>query len=274
MSVANFARALTLVLEHEGGFANHAMDPGGATMRGITRATLERARGRPVPIAEVMALTGSEAAAIYRRFYWDAVAADALPEGLAVAVFDCAVNSGPSRAARFLQRVVGVSEDGIVGPVTIAAARRAREPDAIRAFTRLRLGFLGRLPSWPVFGKGWRRRVEATERAALAVAPADGPLLSDRESTAGTIRQAPSQAPSQAPTSKEIAMIDTKSILSSRTVWANLVGLGALGLSAFGFNTSGLDAGLVADAVLQAVTGASLVASTLFRVVASKRIAG
>jgi len=276
MTAAIFDRALALVLEREGGFVNHPLDPGGATNRGITRATLARVRGRPVSVAEIMALSEAEAAAIYRARYWEAVAGDALPDGIAIAVFDSAVNSGPGRAARLLQRALGVRDDGIIGPMTVAAARGSDEAATIRTFTQLRLGFLGRLPTWPIFGRGWRRRVEAIEKAALAVAargsaappaaPASPPAM-----PAGHGIPSPASKTLQ-PESKEPSMIDTKSILASRTIWANIVGLASVGLSAFGFKTAGIDTGGIADAILQVVTGTSLVASTVFRVVASKRI--
>lgn len=169
-SASRFDRAVDHVLRHEGGFVQHPRDPGGATNYGITRATLSRARGRPASINDVRRLTREEAASIYRRLYWDAVRADELPPGLDHAVFDLGVNSGSSRAVMMLQRVLGVEEDGIVGPVTRAAAREADVAETIRSLTRARLGFLGRLPTWPVFGRGWRRRVLAVEQEALQLA--------------------------------------------------------------------------------------------------------
>jgi lysozyme family protein len=167
---SQFENAVGLVLRHEGGFVQHPSDPGGATHFGIARATLARARGTPVSVDDVRRLTREEAVAIYRRFYWDAVRADELPPGLALAVFDLAVHSGPLRAVRMLQAALGVEADGIVGPVTIAAARRVDVPQAVGRLTTLRLRFLRRLAAWPVFGRGWRRRVLGTEREALRLA--------------------------------------------------------------------------------------------------------
>ena len=119
----------------------------------------------------------------------------------------------------------------------------------------LRLAFLARLPTWPTFGRGWRRRVEDVRRQALALA-----------------RAAPLPASQVSPLKKEILMTDLKSILASRTVWANVVGLTAIGLSTAGFDTSALDVGGVVDAGLQVVAGTSFIASTFFRVVASRRL--
>jgi lysozyme family protein len=244
-----FSAAMALVFQHEGGFVDHPLDPGGATNLGITRATLERVRGHPVATSELMALTRDEAAGIYRRLYWDAVAGDALPDGLDLCVFDYAVNSGPDRAARDLQRVLGVAVDRIVGPITLAAAARADRAATIEALTMRRLGFLGRLPTFGIFGRGWRARVADTRNAALA------------------------RAASSSPQKQEPSMDTTKSVFASRTVWANLIGLVSVGLTIFGFDTKGVDAGNLADAVLQIVTAGSLIASTAFRVIASKKIA-
>lgn len=167
---SSFEKAVALVLQHEGGFVHHARDPGGATNFGITRETLSNARGRPASVEDVRRLTQGEAASIYRSLYWTTVRADALPPGLDLAVFDLAVNSGPKRAATMLQGVLGVEPDGLIGPVTIKAANRADPAETVRRLTRSRLGFLSRLATWPVFGRGWRRRVLAVEQEALLLA--------------------------------------------------------------------------------------------------------
>jgi lysozyme family protein len=175
MTNTRFEKAIEIVLQHEGGFVHHPRDPGGATKFGITRETLSRARGRPVSIEDVRELTRAEAVAIYRWLYWDVVLADELPPGLDLAVFDLAVNSGPGRAVRMLQNVLGVTVDGIVGPETLKAAWQADPTKTIRHLTRARLGFLGRLAAWPVFGRGWRRRVLAVEQGALRLASSPPP---------------------------------------------------------------------------------------------------
>jgi lysozyme family protein len=169
-SASSFETAVDLVLRHEGGFVNHPRDPGGATNFGITRETLSRVRGRPASVEDVRRLTREEAASIYRRLYWQAVRADELPPGLDLAVFDLAVNSGPKRAVTMLQKLLGVTADGSIGPVTIKAANRPDPAESVRRLTRERLGFLSRLATWPVFGRGWRRRVLAVEQEGLRLA--------------------------------------------------------------------------------------------------------
>jgi len=165
-----FERAVALVIGYEGGFVQNPRDPGGATKFGITRETLSRVRGRPASVEDVRALTRAEAVSIYRRYYWNPLRADDFPPGLALAVFDLAVNSGPAAAVRMLQTVLGIEADGIVGPRTLEAVRANDRAETIRRLTRARLAFLARLPTWPIFGRGWRRRVQGIELESLRLA--------------------------------------------------------------------------------------------------------
>lgn len=104
---------LSGILRREGGFRHVPGDRGGATNYGITQATLGlwRKLGRPATPEEVRALTVAEASEIYRSEYiagWDAVPYAPLREQL----IDFGVNSGPQRAARWLERVLGFPADG------------------------------------------------------------------------------------------------------------------------------------------------------------------
>lgn len=167
----SFEEALALVLRHEGGFVNHPDDPGGATNKGVTQATYDAWRKRQkLPPRSVRSITAAEVNAIYRRDYWDKVKADDLPAGVDYAVFDFAVNSGPSRAIKFLQRVLGVTDDGKIGPITMAALSDFPPGYVIAELCDARLAWLKRLKTWPTFGKGWTRRVVDVERAALEMA--------------------------------------------------------------------------------------------------------
>jgi hypothetical protein len=67
-------------------------------------------------------------------------------------------------------------------------------------------------------------------------------------------------------------MSEWKTFLESRTVWANLIGLTALILSSLGFAALGVDEERIIDVILQVVTGLSFLASTVFRVLATRKI--
>lgn len=157
------------ILASEGGYVDHPRDPGGATSLGITRKTLSAWRGEPVSKQAVRDLTQREALHIYKEQYWDTVRADLLPDGLDYAVFDYAVNSGPARAARDLQRVLGVAVDGIIGPVTLRAIKAARDAHGlIKLLCDRRWKFMQSLSTFSTFGVGWRRRVWGSQMGIQA----------------------------------------------------------------------------------------------------------
>lgn len=171
----NFQRALPLVLKHEGGFVDHPDDPGGATNKGVTLATFRRYVKANGTVDDLRNISGEQVATVYYRHYWSAVSAAGLPAGVDYAVFDFAVNSGPSRAAKFLQGVLGVTIDGRIGPQTLAAAKAASASDIVTKLCTARLAWLKRLDHWETFGRGWTRRVTDVKRDALAMVgnPAD-----------------------------------------------------------------------------------------------------
>jgi lysozyme family protein len=168
----NADMAIRKILEHEGGYVNHPDDPGGATNKGITIATFRRYIKRNGTIADLKAMTAQQAVDVYKAQYWDAVRADDLPSGVDYTVADFAVNSGPYRASEYLQMALGITQDGDIGPLTIAAAQ-ASDPNAlIKQINADRLAFMKRIRSgklWKTFGRGWQRRVDDVRSTSLAL---------------------------------------------------------------------------------------------------------
>lgn len=150
----NFTEALQHVLKHEGGYIDHPSDPGGETNYGITVA-VARENGY---LGDMRTIPMSVVESIYKRKYWDKVRADEMPESVRFALFDYAVNSGPGAAIRALQRVLDVADDGVLGPMTIAAAQSQSEGLGAR-LNGYRLKFMTDLKIWPTFGRGWARRI-------------------------------------------------------------------------------------------------------------------
>lgn len=168
-----FERALAIVLLHEGGFVNHPEDPGGMTNLGVTRKTWEGWTGKPASEAVMRGLTREKVRPLYRARYWDAVAGDRLPPALALCLFDFGINAGPPRAARLLQELVGVAQDGAIGPATLAAVQQRATRDGaaslVRGYQQARRAYYRSLRTFPTFGKGWLRRVDEVETAALGL---------------------------------------------------------------------------------------------------------
>jgi lysozyme family protein len=161
-----FDDCLACVLTHEGGYVAHPADPGGHTNLGVTKDTWERWVGRSVSVDAIKALTVADVTPVYREKYWDRAKCGLLPVGIDYCVFDTAVNSGPGRAVKFLQEVVGSTPDGVLGPLTLRAVHAMNPRDVIDGYCDLRLEFLAELPTWPTFGRGWGRRVDEVRRTA------------------------------------------------------------------------------------------------------------
>jgi lysozyme family protein len=161
----NYPQALKQVLKYEGGYVDHPKDPGGPTNKGVTQAVYDNwRRSQKLPTQSVRAIADSEVAAIYKNLYWDRVSGDNLPDGVDFAVFDFAVNSGVSRAAKYLQAVVGVTQDGVVGPATIQATKTY----VAMTVTNKRLAFMQSLSIWSTFGKGWSARIADVKAQIIA----------------------------------------------------------------------------------------------------------
>lgn len=173
----NFDKSLAAVLKHEGGFVHHPRDPGGMTNLGCTKKTWEGWVGYPVDEAAMRALTPADVAPLYKVRYWDAIRADELPSGVDYAMFDVAINSGPKRAVLLAQKIAGVTQDGAIGPKTLAAIKEAVDRDGHEAFissySEARETFLRSLPTFDTFGRGWMRRVDEVEAVASVMATSE-----------------------------------------------------------------------------------------------------
>lgn len=168
----NFDKCLEMLLVHEGGFVNHPDDPGGMTNLGVTKKVWEEWVGHDVNEKDMRNLTPLMVAPLYKRKYWHACRADELVSGLDYCVFDVAVNSGVGRAIKLLQSSVGSTVDGGYGPATAALVKEAEKDPTrlIELFSAKRLEFLESLKAFPVFGKGWSRRVAEVKEKALEMA--------------------------------------------------------------------------------------------------------
>lgn len=156
--MSTFDQVIERVLDSEGGYVFDPRDPGGETRFGIAK--------RSYPDVDIKSLTREQAVEIYRRDFWTRVQGDQLPPAVAFQVLDAAVNHGTGNAVRWLQRAAGVADDGVIGPQTVAAVKRADIADLVLAFNAERLEFYAKLTTFDAFGRGWVRRVAGNLRYA------------------------------------------------------------------------------------------------------------
>jgi len=160
-----FDEAFSRLIGHEGLFTDDRNDRGNWTSGKIGVGELKGTKygisAMSYPHLDIKNLTLSEARAIYLRDFWQRAGADEYDGAIGYQVFDAAVNHGIGNAVRFLQRAVGVADDGIIGPVSLRAVRAMTVTDVLMRFNAERLDFYTRLSTWPTFGKGWSRRIVA-----------------------------------------------------------------------------------------------------------------
>jgi len=137
------------------------------TNLGVTKRVWEEWVGHEVDEKAMRALTPETVAPMYKTKYWDKIRGDELPTGVDYAVFDAAINSGPGRAAKWLQTTVGAVPDGAIGAGTLAKVAAMDAEDIVEKYQATRLAFMQSLPTWDTFGKGWGRRVTEVKEAAL-----------------------------------------------------------------------------------------------------------
>ncbi len=156
----DFKAALKRVLKHEGGYVNDPRDTGGETNYGITKTTARSygytgsMKDIPVDVVE----------RIYKAMYWDAMSCDSFHYAIAFQLFDAAVNHGLLNARKILQRAVGVKDDGMIGPVSLAAIRQQPVFAFVSLFNSKRISFYTNISNFNVYGKGWMNRMSENLR--------------------------------------------------------------------------------------------------------------
>lgn len=181
MALSREKESLAKVLAHEGGYSNHAKDPGGPTMKGVTQRVYDAYRkGRGLAVRPVKGITTEELHDIYDRQYWDAVKGDLLPDGVDYVVCDGGVNSGPGRSIMWLQQALRPhytgNIDGVLGMGTLTALKAVNNHDAlIDRICDARMNFLRHLSTFKTFGKGWTARVAEVRSIGKAWATGETP---------------------------------------------------------------------------------------------------
>lgn len=183
--MANFVKALPTILQHEGGYVNDPLDPGGATDMGISLRYL-RARedadgdGRldgdfdldgDVDVKDILALHAASedqrqafARKIYKTGFWDPNNLDQIEsQTLATKIFDMCVNVGNRQGVKLIQKAAGtLTVDGFLGPATINALNSRPWEQLLKAACAQQKEFYEQLiaakPSRAKWRKGWIKR--------------------------------------------------------------------------------------------------------------------
>jgi lysozyme family protein len=153
--MSNFEKCIPRILLYEGGYINDPADPGGETNFGISR--------RSFPNEDIKNMTKERASEIYKKQYWDACNLDLITDpSAALQIFDFAVNAGVSRSVKLAQQIVGVNQDGKLGPITAKAINHI--PEFTEVFIEYRIDYYEEIvrvhPQQMKFLKGWVNRAQ------------------------------------------------------------------------------------------------------------------
>lgn len=164
--MATFSKYIPLLgkLEGYGKYTDHPSDLGGPTMSGVTLKTYRLYYGSHKTIEDLKAMTYDQWAYIMKSGYWDKVGADKITnQKIAELIADFAVHSGYVKAVKKVQELLGITVDGIAGPLTIHAINTAPLQLMFNALKAVRENYyytiVNKNPSQSVNLTGWLNRL-------------------------------------------------------------------------------------------------------------------
>jgi lysozyme family protein len=128
--MATFEATVPVFMAHEGGWCDVKGDLGGETNFGWSTSTIRKLGltaadlGVPGPLFSpgyLKPMKRETAIELYRKYFWKSEYAQLNDQIAATKIMGFAINAGPSSAAKVAQRAAGVRDDGVFGPITIAA---------------------------------------------------------------------------------------------------------------------------------------------------------
>ena len=178
-------------------------DSGGLTSWGVTYGlwvSWQKSHRQPYSVAMFQAQTKDDFKPLYRLWFFNAARCDALGI-IGIPVFDMAANAGPSEAVKILQKVVGVEQDGSVGPITLAAVAGVEQSVLLESYTLNRIAYYRSLNE-PEFIHGWTNRANACQAYTAGL-------------IAGSSDPTPSASPSPAPVASPVSVSTVTGTLSA-----------------------------------------------------------
>jgi lysozyme family protein len=184
--MADFTKAIGVILNHEGGLVDHPSDPGGITNFGISMKFVVgelKADGDKdgfldgdfdhdgqITRDDIKNMNVHQAVDIYKRYWWDKFHYELFKDDdVATKVFDCSVNMGDPRAHKLAQKAANdcgtqpqLVVDGDLGSRSFHGINEIDPQEFVKALCRQQAAFYKSLvdqkPSMGVFLKGWLAR--------------------------------------------------------------------------------------------------------------------
>jgi lysozyme family protein len=175
--MANFDPYFPKIIRFEGtGYTNDPTDMGGCTKFGIILGTLKQYhfdtnKDGVYTCDDVKNLTLEDAKVIYKKMFWDYFKADSIKnQSLAEYIVDGGINMGVATIAKYIQHILGLTEDGIFGEKSLEAVNNHDGHDLYNQLKQRRIqkynAIVANNPSQSKFIKGWMNRVNAINYTA------------------------------------------------------------------------------------------------------------
>jgi lysozyme family protein len=163
MITKSFNKCFDRIIGHEGGFQDMHDDRGnwtsGIVGEGMLNGTKFGISAMSYPTIDIQGLDVMVAKAIYYSDWWKPLCINYLSFAMQYQMFDAAINHGRVSATKMLQRAIGVKDDGVIGPVTIAAKNKIDINDLLMLFIAERIEFFTIIKTFDLYGKGWMNRM-------------------------------------------------------------------------------------------------------------------
>jgi lysozyme family protein len=165
--MANIALLVPSILKWEGTtFTNNPNDAGGATKDGVTlntfNAWFKEHTGCEATVDDLKNLSITGFTDILKEDFWDKAKADDInSQAVANIIVDWFWGSGYD-AIKGVQRLLGVTADGIIGTGTLGAINEQDEATFVNQIADARIEFykliVSHHPNWGEFLQGWTNR--------------------------------------------------------------------------------------------------------------------
>lgn len=167
--MADFKKYFPTLVKWEGSsFEIVPGDAGGPTKYGVILSEW-KAKGwdkdgdKDIDVDDLKLITADDASTIAKAHYWDKLKADSINnQSIAEFLVDFAYNCGVITAAKKIQECLGITADGVIGPMSIKSINEANQEQLFNALKTKRrnyyLAIVARKPLQVKFLKGWLRR--------------------------------------------------------------------------------------------------------------------
>lgn len=164
--MADYKLLVPKIKRWEAGWANDPDDLGGCTMSGCTLNTYRSFYGQDKTCEDLRKMTEKEWDNIFKSGFWNKCKGDDIKnQSVAELLVDFAYMSGVRTAVKAIQKIVGSTQDGVMGPITIGMINRSNQMLLFYKLWTYRHDYFYKIVERrPVSGKflnGWIKRLSS-----------------------------------------------------------------------------------------------------------------